>query len=382
MKDASVPAEPFPKLSADRGVRNLLRRPRRVTSWHSPPCGRHLVSISCRQASAGPSVLPSRVATQHLAPEGFARFRGLDERVMPFRALRFAFVYLDVLSAARAMNATHTNSVLRERGQQVSKDRQQLARIPPHIDTTIRLNSRSARISDGNDDDLAGIVSSSSSKTRTTMRAVELRDSFGIDSLTLTERPVLARESRGAGEGAGDVPELSGLPGGRRGVRPHQRLPIPPLSDGAGEVVETGPNVTARRRRRPRCRHLHAGVDRRPAHGRVPADGPGRGLGGVLAEYVVFNQQGVVRIPDVLTFEEAATLPCAAVTAWNALVRHADHQVGRDDPDPGDRRREPVRTSVRPRERDAGDHHLLERREAEASDGARRRHRNQLPQGP
>lgn len=56
------------------------------------------------------------------------------------------------------MNATHTNSVLRERGQQVSKDRQQLARIPPHIDTTIRLNSRSARISDGNDDDLAGIV--------------------------------------------------------------------------------------------------------------------------------------------------------------------------------------------------------------------------------
>jgi len=46
-------------------------------------------------------------------------------------------------------------------------------------------------------------------------------------------------------------------------------------------------------------------------------------LDGVLAEYVVLSEQGVVQVPAHLTDEEAATLPCAAVTAWNALVREA-----------------------------------------------------------
>ena len=41
---------------------------------------------------------------------------------------------------------------------------------------------------------------------------------------------------------------------------------------------------------------------------------------GIAQEYKVFNEQGVVKIPGHLSYEEAATLPCAAVTAWNALV--------------------------------------------------------------
>ena len=45
----------------------------------------------------------------------------------------------------------------------------------------------------------------------------------------------------------------------------------------------------------------------------------GGAIDGVLAEYVVFEQDGVVPIPSHLSFEEAATLPCAGVTAWNAL---------------------------------------------------------------
>jgi NADPH:quinone reductase-like Zn-dependent oxidoreductase len=45
----------------------------------------------------------------------------------------------------------------------------------------------------------------------------------------------------------------------------------------------------------------------------------GGAIDGVAAEYCVFNEQGLVRIPDHLSFEEGATLPCAAVTAWNAL---------------------------------------------------------------
>src|SRR3546814_7862248 len=45
----------------------------------------------------------------------------------------------------------------------------------------------------------------------------------------------------------------------------------------------------------------------------------GGDVDGVLAQYVLLDQHGVVRIPDSLGFEAAATLPCAAVTAWSAL---------------------------------------------------------------
>src|SRR5262249_10949526 len=46
----------------------------------------------------------------------------------------------------------------------------------------------------------------------------------------------------------------------------------------------------------------------------------GGGGPGMLAESVVLHEDGVVRVPDHLSDEEAATLPCAAVTAWHALV--------------------------------------------------------------
>jgi NADPH:quinone reductase-like Zn-dependent oxidoreductase len=83
-----------------------------------------------------------------------------------------------------------------------------------------------------------------------------------------------------------------------------------PLSDGAGDVASVGANVT----------ELAVG-DRVVAtfmQGRPPA-ALGSPLDGVLTEYAVFEPQGLLRIPDHLSFEEAATLPCAGVTAWNAL---------------------------------------------------------------
>jgi threonine dehydrogenase-like Zn-dependent dehydrogenase len=43
-------------------------------------------------------------------------------------------------------------------------------------------------------------------------------------------------------------------------------------------------------------------------------------LDGMLSEYVMLNEDAVLRVPDQLSFEEGATLPCAAVTAWNALT--------------------------------------------------------------
>jgi iron complex transport system substrate-binding protein len=48
----------------------------------------------------------------------------------------------------------------------------------------------------------------------------------------------------------------------------------------------------------------------------------GANLDGVLAEYAVFNEEAVVPLPTHLSFEEAVTLPCAAVTAWVALAGH------------------------------------------------------------
>jgi NADPH:quinone reductase-like Zn-dependent oxidoreductase len=54
----------------------------------------------------------------------------------------------------------------------------------------------------------------------------------------------------------------------------------------------------------------------------------GGSLDGMLSEYVVLSEEAVVLIPDHLSFEEAATLPCAAVTAWNALTGARKLQAG------------------------------------------------------
>jgi NADPH:quinone reductase-like Zn-dependent oxidoreductase len=93
-----------------------------------------------------------------------------------------------------------------------------------------------------------------------------------------------------------------------------------PLSDGAGEVVETGPGVD---RVKPGDRVAGIfmqgwlGGEHEPWHG---ATALGGAIDGVLAEYVVFDQQGLVHIPAHLSYQQAATLPCAAVTAWHGLT--------------------------------------------------------------
>jgi NADPH:quinone reductase-like Zn-dependent oxidoreductase len=93
-----------------------------------------------------------------------------------------------------------------------------------------------------------------------------------------------------------------------------------PLSDGAGEVVEVGDEVT-----RWRAGDRVAGIFMpnwiagAPTARRV-AGALGASVDGVLAEYVVFDEQAVVAAPDHLDFAETATLPCAAVTAWHATV--------------------------------------------------------------
>jgi NADPH:quinone reductase-like Zn-dependent oxidoreductase len=96
-----------------------------------------------------------------------------------------------------------------------------------------------------------------------------------------------------------------------------------PLSDGAGEVVDIGPGVSRTRvgDRVALTFHPYRAEMIDPAR----AAGEGRGLDvpGVLAEYLLVSEHDVVRLPSHLSFEEGATLPCAAVTAWCALCLHA-----------------------------------------------------------
>lgn len=93
-----------------------------------------------------------------------------------------------------------------------------------------------------------------------------------------------------------------------------------PLSDGAGEVVAVGSGVTrVRTGTRVIGAFMQKWISGEPAED-ASRSALGGHIDGVGAEYVVLSEQGVVQIPDYLSYEEAATLPCAAVTVWNALI--------------------------------------------------------------
>jgi NADPH:quinone reductase-like Zn-dependent oxidoreductase len=110
------------------------------------------------------------------------------------------------------------------------------------------------------------------------------------------------------------------------------RMPVKPnlvpLSDGAGEVVAVGDGVT-----RVKVGDRVAGCFfQRWIAGPMAPDthmsSLGGGLDGMLAEYAVLDEYGVVKLPAHVSFEEGSTLPCAAVTAWHALAEHAHIVAG------------------------------------------------------
>lgn len=111
----------------------------------------------------------------------------------------------------------------------------------------------------------------------------------------------------------------------------HWKPPVPrvPVSDGVGVVTAIGPGVT-----RVKVGDRVAGIFT-PSwlDGELSDETAGPALGGasmdgVLAESRTFDEQAVVRVPDLLTDEEASTLPVAALTAWHALVRRAKVKAG------------------------------------------------------
>lgn len=163
------------------------------------------------------------------------------------------------------------------------------------------------------------------------MRAIAISEGFGIDRLT----PV----TRNLPDDLGDAEVLVRLHAASLNYRdllmvegkynPDQSLPLVPCSDGAGVVSAVGSGVTGWRvgdrvmpcfaqgwtegRFTPDFRHITLG-------------GP---LDGTLSTHIRVREEGLVRLPADLPFVEGACLPCAALTAWNAVVEQGG--IGSDD---------------------------------------------------
>ncbi|MBA3857722.1 MAG: NAD(P)-dependent alcohol dehydrogenase [Cyanobacteria bacterium PR.3.49] len=107
-------------------------------------------------------------------------------------------------------------------------------------------------------------------------------------------------------------------------------IPLPriPLSDGAGEVVEVGSSVTRFKVGDRVSPNFMTEWLAGKINATVKASDLGGTIDGVLREYAVFNEKSLVRIPEHLSYEEAATLPCAALTAWNGLVENGRLRAG------------------------------------------------------
>jgi NADPH:quinone reductase-like Zn-dependent oxidoreductase len=161
------------------------------------------------------------------------------------------------------------------------------------------------------------------------MKAFVLRNGFGLDRVAMVERPVpepgpreVRIKMRAASLNARDLGVIGGF------YYPDLKGPLIPVSDGVGEVVAVGEGV---RRFRPGDR-VSATFSQRWISGdptKKWLDGLlGGPLDGMLAEYAVLHEDGLVRVPEHLSDEEAATLPCAAVTAWQSVVTEGRVQAG------------------------------------------------------
>lgn len=161
------------------------------------------------------------------------------------------------------------------------------------------------------------------------MRAFEIQGEFGLQNLRLIEREL-------AGPGPGEVRlkmlfaslnyrDLLMVQGK---YNPRQPLPLIPCSDGVGEVVELGEGVDEKwlgRRVSPAFfQDWQSGEPTREKL-RSSRGGP---LPGTLATEMVLPVRSVVEVPAYLTHAEAATLPCAAVTAWSAIIEQGQLKPG------------------------------------------------------
>jgi NADPH:quinone reductase-like Zn-dependent oxidoreductase len=161
------------------------------------------------------------------------------------------------------------------------------------------------------------------------MKAYRLHEFTGPDAIKLEELP---SPSPGPGQVLLKVKAVSlnyrDLLISKGLYNPKIPLPLIPLSDAAGEVAALGAGAG---RFKPGDRVMACfmpawicgSLDENKARSALGADVPG-----VLAEEIVMHQEGLVPIPAHLSFEEAATLPCAGLTAWNAVVESGGVKPG------------------------------------------------------
>jgi len=152
------------------------------------------------------------------------------------------------------------------------------------------------------------------------MKAYQI-EKFGIENLSVSE---LEQPSPGESEvlvrlhaaslNYRDLMMVEGT------YNPKLKLPLIPFSDGAGEVIAVGDAVT---RWKPGDRvcpiFMQGWIDGELDHKKSKTT-LGGDLNGCLREFGVFREDGLVSIPEHLSYEEASCLPCAGVTAWNALM--------------------------------------------------------------
>ena len=161
------------------------------------------------------------------------------------------------------------------------------------------------------------------------MKVFEIQNQFGLDNLVLTERPKpqpdpsqILIKVHACSLNYRDLLMIKGE------YNPRQKLPLIPLSDGAGEVVAVGAKVN-RFNVGDRVAGLFSqrwlGGEPNQERLRSTLGGP---LDGMLAEYIALPEQGAILLPPHLSYAEGATLPCAALTAWAALTKYRPLQAG------------------------------------------------------
>jgi NADPH:quinone reductase-like Zn-dependent oxidoreductase len=153
------------------------------------------------------------------------------------------------------------------------------------------------------------------------VKALVIQGAFGLENLAFEERP---QPAPGPGQVLVRVRAASlnyrDLLIARGQYNPKLKFPRVLGSDAAGEVAAVGDGVT---NVKPGDRVIGCFMQHwvgGPITDAAAKSTLGSDRDGVLSEFVVLEAEGVVGVPGSLTFEEAATLPCAAVTAWNALT--------------------------------------------------------------
>ena len=157
------------------------------------------------------------------------------------------------------------------------------------------------------------------------MRVFQIENDWGMENLKLSTRPdpkpgpgqVLLRMKAAALNFRDLLVPTRGY-GSFTG-----NLPLIPLGDGVGKVIEVGAGVTRVKSGERACPMFNQRwISGAPDMDRIGHGSLGGPIDGTMADLMCLPQDGVVAVPEHLSDEEAATLPCAALTAWSALVTY------------------------------------------------------------